>query len=277
MHKKFVLMLICFSLLLTLGIQANGEKVEVSDFVQKVSIGQANIDLPSIVYNNENYVKLRDFSMLLTNINKDFKLLYNNKSKQISAITAYPYEPIGDELQKLDKVKSATISDARFDIDNVNHDLSAILIAGHNYFRLRDLADVFNIKITYDIPEKTVYLEARDMSVEKIEAGTSLDYKTIETKEPIKNEGFVYKVKNGKLTITFAKQFNTGGYQLRCERVVYDGKDIIIRPLVISPPTDAMVTQVISYPNCTIEVNVMGIENDFGVKVVDININTVDK
>lgn len=270
-------MLICFSLLLTLGIQANGEKVEVSDFVQKVSIGQANIDLPSIVYNNENYVKLRDFSMLLTNINKDFKLLYNNKSKQISAITAYPYEPIGDELQKLDKVKSANISDARFDIDNVNHDLSAILIAGHNYFRLRDLADVFNIKITYDIPEKTVYLEARDMSVEKIEAGASLNYKTIETKEPLNNEGYVYKVKNGKLTITFAKQFNTGGYQLRCERVVYDGKDIIIRPLVISPPTDAMVTQVISYPNCTIEVNVMGIENDFGVKVVDININTVDK
>lgn len=277
MYKKFVLMLICFSLLLTLGVQANGEEVEVSDFVQKVSIGQANIDLPSIVYNNENYVKLRDFSILLTNIDKDFKLLYNNKNKQISAITAYPYEAIGDELQKLDKVKSATISDARFDIDNVNHDLSAILIAGHNYFRLRDLAEVFNIEINYNIPERTVYMEARDMSVEKIEPGTSLDYKTIETKEPIKNEGFVYKVKNGKLTITFAKQFNTGGYQLRCERVVYDGKDIIIRPLVISPPTDAMVTQVISYPNCTIEVNVMGIENDFGVKVVDININTVDK
>lgn len=277
MHKKFVLMLICLSLLLTLNIKANGEEIEVSDFVQKVSIGQANIDLPSIVYNNENYVKLRDFSILLTNIDKDFKLLYNNKNKQISAITAYPYEPIGDELQKLDKVKSATISDARFDIDNINHDLSAILIAGHNYFRLRDLAEVFNIEITYDISERTVYMEAKDMSIEKVEAGTSLNYKTIETKEPLNKEGYVYKVKDGKLTITFSKQFNTGGYQLRCERVVYDGKDVVIRPLVISPPTDAMVTQVISYPNCTIEVDVKGVDKDFGVKVVDIEANTVDK
>lgn len=277
MHKKIIFTLVCLLLLLSVSLQATNEEVDVSDFIQKISIGQANVDLPSIVYNNENYVKLRDFSMLLTNIEKDFKLLYNNKNKQISAITAYPYEPIGNELQKLDKVKSANISDARFDIDNINHDFSAILIAGHNYFRLRDLAEVFNIEITYDISERTAYMEAKDMSIEKIEAGTSLNYKTIETKEPLKNEGYAYKVKNDKLTITFAKRFNTGGYQLRCERVVYDGKDVVIRPLVISPPTDAMVTQVISYPNCTIEVDVKGIGKDFGIKVVDIEANTVDK
>lgn len=275
--KKRLILIISLILFLILNIQANGEEVEVSDFIQKVKIGQVNVDLPSIVYNNENYVKLRDFSMLLKNIEKDFKLLYNNKNKQISAITAYPYEPIGDELQKLDKVKLATISDARFDVNNTNYDLSAILISGHNYFRLRDLAEIFNIKINYDIPERTVYMEAKDMSVEAVEAGSSLDYKTIETKEFLNYEGYVYKVKDGKLTITFAKQFNTGGYQLRCERVIYDGKDVVIRPLIISPPTDAMVTQAISYPNCTIEINVKGVEKGFGVKVKDIEPTMVDR
>ena len=243
------------------------ENIDVTNFVQKINIGEKTIDLPSIVYKNENYIKLRDFSFVLKNIKKDFKIIYNNKQKQISAITAYPYEAIGTELTKIDDVKKAVISSAKFDINNKQLDFNAITVKGHNYFRLRDLCSAFNIDITYNITEGVAYMKELINDTKVVEAGESLSYTNVETLNPLNDEGFISSVKDNKLKVTFCKKFNTGGYQLRCERVVYDGTDIIIRPLIISPPLHTMVTQAITYPNCTIEINIEGVKPGYGIRV----------
>lgn len=266
MKNKIKYIILATVFLLAININA-AEEVDVTNFIQNVHIGEENIELPSVVYKNENYVKLRDFSYILKNLEKDYKIIYNNKNKQISAITAYPYEPIGTELTPIDEVKKAEKSTAKFDINNEQKDFNAIIIKGHNYFRLRDLCEAFKIKVVYDITERIAYMTVLDGNANNIKPGQSLPYKNVETTNPLTSEGFISSVDGTNLKVTFAKKFHTGGYQLRCERVIYDGENIIIKPLIISPPADSFVTQAITYPNCTIEIDIKGVKPGYKIIV----------
>ncbi|MCI5675600.1 MAG: protease complex subunit PrcB family protein [Ezakiella sp.] len=271
--KKLITLSIII-LLLTTSIFA--EEVDVTDFKQSVLIDDMVFDLPSIVYKNENYIKLRDFARLLSYMEDGgFKILYDNKTKRISCITSYPYEPIGTELTPLGTITKAEISNAKLDIDNVDQDLDALLFGGHNYFKLKNLLDAFKINWEYDLENKTIHLSKKEVVDMSVKAGDALGYRRVDTENKLKEEGFIYTTnkENNSITLTFAKKFNTGGYQIRCERVYYDGKNIVVKPLVISPAKDAMVTQAITYPNCSIEINIEGVPEGYGVIVEGIETN----
>ena len=98
------------------------------------------MNFPAVKIQNYNYIKLRDFAMLLNGTSKQFGVIYNEKTRTVSITTGEPYIPLGDELKDLSEPINAIVSPHYIVLDDRMINLSAYLIEVYNYLRLRDLA-----------------------------------------------------------------------------------------------------------------------------------------
>ncbi len=107
--------------------------------------------------NGNNYFKLRDLAKAVNGTNKNFEVTWDGTKKSINLVSNSKYTVVGGELGKGDgKTKTATANTSPIYRDGSKVVLSAYTIGGNNYFKLRDVAQAFNIGVTWDGKTSTI-------------------------------------------------------------------------------------------------------------------------
>jgi hypothetical protein len=98
--------------------------------------------------------------MLLNGTSKQFSISYDEETRVIDIVTGQPYTPLGDELEDaLADAEKAIASTQQLRVDGQFITVAAYNIKGYNYYRLRDLAIIFDFGIIYDEEAATVTLD----------------------------------------------------------------------------------------------------------------------
>ncbi|NCB41321.1 MAG: hypothetical protein EOM59_01675 [Clostridia bacterium] len=104
-----------------------------------------------------NYFKLRDLAMSVSSSNKKFQVEWNESIKAINLISNTTYTPVGGEFSKgRGRQTQCTLNSSAIFKDGDKVSLSAYNINGNNYFKLRDVAEMFDIGIVWDAAAKTI-------------------------------------------------------------------------------------------------------------------------
>lgn len=241
--------------LLALGIMGTSVPIKTTaaeDLLKNqinISIEDMVIEFPTVLYKEENYLKLRDFAYVIKDykeIEVEYKKDENGKNKIY--IKDGKYTPKGDELKSEIDFKGAVIGTETLSIGNEDIQMSKVNVKGYNYFRLRDLAKALGLDVSWNKESRSVRIKKMgEMNDGKIQFRETATEKTEHS--PIL---LVKDAGEGNISITYSVKVNTGGYSLKTKSVKRVGNKIIVTPDLIGPPADAMVTQVISYPTTTI-------------------------
>lgn len=241
--------------LLALGIMGSSTPIKTTaaeDLLKNqinISIEDMVIEFPTVLYKEENYLKLRDFAYVIKDykeIEVEYKKDENGKNKIY--IKDGKYTPKGDKLKSEIDFKGAVIGTETLSIGNKDIQMSKVNVKGYNYFRLRDLAKALGLDVSWNKESRSVRIKKMgEMNDGKIQFRETATEKTEHS--PIL---LVKDAGEGNISITYSVKVNTGGYSLKTKSVKRVGNKIIITPDLIGPPADAMVTQVISYPTTTI-------------------------
>lgn len=99
-----------------------------------------------------NYFKLRDFAMALRGTGKQFEVGWDGGKNAVSLKSNAAYTPVGGELAVSGSAisKIATLSTSKVYLDGAEVKLTAYVIGGNNYFKLRDLGCALHFNVTWD-------------------------------------------------------------------------------------------------------------------------------
>lgn len=126
----------------------------------KVTVNGKVVNFDAYLINGNNYFKLRDMATVVGETTKQFEVGWNQVAKVIDLISGKPYTAVGGELAKGDgKPKTGTLNTSKIFKDGKEVKLEAYTINGNNYFKLRDLAQAFDIGVTWDNVTKTVGID----------------------------------------------------------------------------------------------------------------------
>lgn len=214
-----------------------------------ISVEDMVIEFPTVLYKEENYIKLRDLAFVIKDY-KEIEIEYkkDEKGKNKIYIKDGKYKPIGDELKGDIDFKGAIIGTENISVGNEDLQMRKVNVKGYNYFRLRDLGKALGLDISWN-------KESRSVRITKMGEMKDGDIAFRETATEKTEHSPILLVKDageGNISITYSVKVNTGGYSLKTKSVKRIGNKIIVTPDLISPPADAMVTQVISYPTTSI-------------------------
>lgn len=108
-----------------------------------------------------NYFKLRDLAMAVNGTAKQFEIGFDKENNVIRLTSNNAYTIVGGEFSKSGNGGAVNVSasNTKMYLDSKEISLTAYTIGGSNYFKLRDIARLFNIGITYDNATGTVGID----------------------------------------------------------------------------------------------------------------------
>lgn len=152
-------------------LNVNTEKV----ITEKINIEQVITVLPTaakVLVNNKeaafeayniegnNYFKLRDLAYVLNGTEKQFEVTWDGEKNAINLLSKKAYTHVGGEMVKGNQqVKNATASTAKIYVDGKQTPLKAYTIKGNNFFKLRDIMQVFDIYVGWDGVNQIITLD----------------------------------------------------------------------------------------------------------------------
>jgi len=156
--SKLVAMIIVFTLFVPMTVMAAPTlKARVTE--QKVTLDGTIFKLPMYNIDNSNYVKLRDFAVMLNDTDNQFSVAWDAEKWSVIITTGEQYKTEGSELTVLDtdnlKIVAAT---NKILVDGVETGISAYIINDTNYLKLRELSDVVGVGCEYNAETMTAEL-----------------------------------------------------------------------------------------------------------------------
>lgn len=120
---------------------------------------QASMDAYNIDGNN--YFKLRDLAYVLNGTAKQFSVAWDGKQDSISLTTGQPYVPAGGELAigAGSSQETATRMFSTLYVDGKLMNFTAYSINDNNYFKLRDICQLFNVGLTWDSTQNQIQID----------------------------------------------------------------------------------------------------------------------
>jgi hypothetical protein len=107
--------------------------------------------------NDYNYFKLRDLALVLRGTDKQFEVEWDDANRVIKLFSNQPYTVIGGELAQGDNLQKNPIPNTcKIYKDGIHIYLTAYNIDGYNYFKLRNIAQLFDFGVTWDSNTNTV-------------------------------------------------------------------------------------------------------------------------
>ncbi|MFC0211804.1 stalk domain-containing protein [Paenibacillus chartarius] len=118
----------------------------------KVMVNGKEVTFEAYNIDGNNYFKLRDFAQAVNGSDKQFEVSWDNANNAISLISKKAYTQVGGELAVSAAAgsKQAASTNSKIYVDGKEVRLTAYNIDGNNYFKLRDVAQAFNIGVTWD-------------------------------------------------------------------------------------------------------------------------------
>ena len=128
-----------------------------------------NYTFSTYIIEDYNYFKLRNFAAYMNDTVKKFDVKYNGDKNAIEIFTRKSYGDFaGLPSENISGSKEAIPSKQKIFIDGKEVQISGYNIDGNNYFKLRDLAAALDIKVYYDSLRKSVILNPKLPSDEKL-------------------------------------------------------------------------------------------------------------
>lgn len=126
----------------------------------KVLVNGKEVSFDAYNINGNNYFKLRDLATVVSGTEKQFEVEWDNEKNAINLVSGKAYTAAGGEMSAGDgKEKTGSLNTAKIYKDGEEVELTAYNINNNNYFKLRDIAQAFNIGITWDNLTMTIGID----------------------------------------------------------------------------------------------------------------------
>ena len=110
--------------------------------------------------NGNNYFKLRDLAYVVNSSEKQFQVEWNQDVKAINLLSDQAYTSVGGEMTSGDGVsKTGKQNNSAIYKDVQEVEINAYTIDDNNFFKLRDIAEIFDIGIDWDNESKTIKID----------------------------------------------------------------------------------------------------------------------
>lgn len=127
------------------------EELTVSATNSNIFVNGQLIAFEAYTINGYNYFKLRDLAAVSNGTKKQFEVTWNSSAKSIELLSKTAYTTVGGELGAGDmKDKIAVLNTSPLYINGKAESIMAYTINGNNYFKLRDICQVFDIGVTWN-------------------------------------------------------------------------------------------------------------------------------
>jgi len=136
----------------TFGIKSYApEKATAVPSSTKLVVNGKNVAVDAYGISGNNYIKLRDLATMVNNTAKNFEVTWDGSKNAINLISNKAYTPVGGEMAKGDGTsKQATRTNAKIFVNGGEVSMTAYTIGGNNYFKLRDVMQIFDIGVGWD-------------------------------------------------------------------------------------------------------------------------------
>ncbi|MGG1663389.1 DUF6273 domain-containing protein [Brevibacillus sp. NRS-1366] len=125
-------------------------------------VNGASVSFDAYTINQENYFKLRDVAYVLNGTRVQFDAAWDGTIKMISLTRNKAYTPDGSEMKtKGSGNKTPVLNKSKILMDGKEVEFTAYTIDGNNYFKLRELAQVFDFHVGYDSNTKAISIDSR--------------------------------------------------------------------------------------------------------------------
>lgn len=144
------------------------EILEAIPTTSKVLVNGKKVSFDAYTINGNNYFKLRELAKALSGTQKQFDVTWDGENKIIGIISDKAYSaPDGAITPGDGKAKTPVLNTSMILLDGMEIRLKAYTINGNNYFKLRDIAQVFDIGITWDGTTNTIEINTAAGYVEQ--------------------------------------------------------------------------------------------------------------
>jgi hypothetical protein len=127
---------------------------------QKVTVNGGEIAFDAYNIEGSNYFKLRDLAYVLSGTEKQFDVGWDGENNAISLTGGEAYTIVGGEMSaKGGESKSANPTTAQIYLDGEQISLNAYNIDDSNYFKLRDIGQLFDFGVDWDGENNTVAID----------------------------------------------------------------------------------------------------------------------
>ncbi len=124
-----------------------------------VMLGEENLEFEAYNIDGNNYFKLRDLAYVLSGTEKQFEVEWNGEENAIALTSGKEYTAVGGEMEVRDLGNPlATTTSSKIFKDGEELVLTAYNIKDNNFFKLRDIAEAFDIGITWDGETQTIVI-----------------------------------------------------------------------------------------------------------------------
>ncbi|MEG2036821.1 MAG: hypothetical protein RRZ93_02425 [Ruthenibacterium sp.] len=169
--KLLSLLLLIFALCAALPLTAAAVNATPAKTPIRIDGQTVQFDAYNIAGNN--YVKLRDLAQALSGSPVQFDVRWNRGFILLSSHSAYT--PVGGELTaKGGGVKNAALTTASIAKDGIGIPMTVYNIDKNNYFKLRDIGEIFDFSVEYDKASACVQIDSSKPYVMPAQTGTAL-------------------------------------------------------------------------------------------------------
>lgn len=131
--------------------------VDAKPTSHSVYVDGKQVNCAAYAINRNNYFKLRDLAAMVNGTEKQFEVTWNENQKAISLLSNKPYTIVGGEMGAVPAgAKDAKVTSSVIYKDGKKENYAAYNINDNNYFKLRDIAEAFNIGIKWDATTQRV-------------------------------------------------------------------------------------------------------------------------
>jgi len=134
--------------------------LKASPTASKVLVNGTVTSFDAYTIEGNNYFKLRDLAYVVSGSGKQFEVTWDGERKAINLISNKAYTTVGGEMAIGDgKEKTPVVNTSMIYKDGAVVPLTAYTINENNYFKLRDIAQAFDIGVTWDGATNTVGID----------------------------------------------------------------------------------------------------------------------
>ena len=130
----------------------------------KVMVDGKEVQFEAYNINGNNYFKLRDIAKVLSGTSKQFEVTWDQELQSISLLSNTPYTEVGGELAPGDcKSKIAEWGTGNIFMNHFTNfplEIKPYMINGNNYFKLRDLGELFDFGVSWDGANNCVLIDS---------------------------------------------------------------------------------------------------------------------
>ena len=155
--------------MLDYGFAVADEKIDIALGIKRAKPSDASLvidgvqwPLTAYLIDDYHYFKLRDVAFLLSGTEKQFGASWDAETSTAVLTSGDPYESVGGELASVEDSRPYTRSGTVIYINDILCALEIYMIDNNNYFRLRDMAELFDFSAIWIDETRTVIIDTSE-------------------------------------------------------------------------------------------------------------------